>query len=189
MPRVHRLFRSFRVSLVIEGHDAGLLENIGVGDADFFKGQMDFLLFFYGLAFILLVATCQVLKRRSRPSLPWKWLAAFGATHGVHEWLILLAQGPLPYPFLDMLSLILGPLSFVFLVEFGRASLSDHPRLWPRSLGPANAFGPSRAGLGPGRVARLVHHQPVYPRAGGWSLGCQGPLPRRTKNEVGRLGA
>lgn len=34
--------------------------------ADFFKGQMDYLLFFYGLAFILLVVTCQVLKRRSR---------------------------------------------------------------------------------------------------------------------------
>ena len=33
---------------------------------DFFKGQMDYLLFFSGLAFILLAATCQVLKRRSR---------------------------------------------------------------------------------------------------------------------------
>ena len=34
--------------------------------SDFFKGQMDYLLFFSGLAFILLAATCQVLKRRSR---------------------------------------------------------------------------------------------------------------------------
>ena len=91
--------------------------------ADFLQGQMDYLLFFYGLSLILLVATCQLLKRRSRPPLPWKWLAAFSATHGVHEWLVLLAQGPLPYPFLDMLSLILATLSFVFLAEFGRASL------------------------------------------------------------------
>lgn len=34
--------------------------------SDFFKGQMDYLWLFYGLAFILLVATSQVLKRRSR---------------------------------------------------------------------------------------------------------------------------
>jgi PAS domain S-box-containing protein len=34
--------------------------------SDFFKGQMDYLLFFFGLAFILLAAACQVLKRRSQ---------------------------------------------------------------------------------------------------------------------------
>ena len=34
--------------------------------SDFFEGQMNYLLFFSGLAFILLAATCQVLKRRSR---------------------------------------------------------------------------------------------------------------------------
>lgn len=93
--------------------------------SDFFKGQMDYLWFFYGLAFILLAAVCQVLRNPARSSLPWKWLAAFGVTHGIHEWLDLLAQGPLPYPFLDTCSLILLPLSFVFLVEFGRASLAE----------------------------------------------------------------
>ncbi len=34
--------------------------------SDFFKGQMDYLWLFFGLACILLAATCQVLKRRSR---------------------------------------------------------------------------------------------------------------------------
>lgn len=91
--------------------------------ADFLKGQMDYIQFFYGLAFILLLAICQLLHRRSRPSLAWGWLAVFGATHGLHEWLTLLGQGPLASKAFEVLSQFLFFLSFVFLMEFGRASL------------------------------------------------------------------
>jgi hypothetical protein len=84
---------------------------------------MDYIFFFYGLAFSLLAAICLLLQRRLRPKLAWMWLAAFGAAHGVNEWLDLAALTLGSGPVFDIVRLGVMALSFVFLAEFGRASM------------------------------------------------------------------
>ncbi len=91
--------------------------------ADFLTSQMDYIFFFYGLAFIFLAPICQLLKRRARPPVTWVWLGAFGAAHGLNEWVDLLALTPLSAPVIALIKLILATLSFLFLVEFGRSSI------------------------------------------------------------------
>lgn len=89
---------------------------------DFFNAQLDFIFFFYGLAFILLGAVCFAIRRTDRHA-AWSLLGGFGLVHGVAEWL-------------DLTALILGDtpafawfrtgvmiLSYVFLCEFGRVVL------------------------------------------------------------------
>ncbi len=88
---------------------------------NFFSNQLDYIFFFYGLAFILLVPVCQILRRKSQPQPPWGRLALFGVTHGLNEWLDLVALiwgSHLPF---DIIRLGLMALSFGFLLEFGRA--------------------------------------------------------------------
>jgi diguanylate cyclase (GGDEF)-like protein len=88
--------------------------------ATFFSNQLDFILFFYGLAFILLGSVCFAIARGNRNNMPWAVLGTFGLLHGTGEWL-------------DLISLIIGDnsifaigrtgvmtLSFMFLFEFAR---------------------------------------------------------------------
>lgn len=89
--------------------------------ADFLKSQLDYIFFFYGAAFLLLVPICLFLRKRSCRKLPWIWLAWFGAIHGVYEWLTLLALSLEPGPVFDFVRLGVLIMSFVCLVEFGRA--------------------------------------------------------------------
>jgi diguanylate cyclase (GGDEF)-like protein/PAS domain S-box-containing protein len=89
--------------------------------ADFFRSQMEYIFFFYGFSFILLVPLCHFLNRRPQRQLPWMWLGLFGVTHGLSEWLDLLALG-LPRSFLlNMARVGLMIVSFGLLMEFGRA--------------------------------------------------------------------
>jgi diguanylate cyclase (GGDEF)-like protein/PAS domain S-box-containing protein len=87
--------------------------------------QLDYIFFFYGLAFILLAAICQFLKRRSTPGLAWGWLGSFAVLQGSGAGLDLLAYscGWGNEPLLDSARLILLVASLLALVEFGRASL------------------------------------------------------------------
>jgi diguanylate cyclase (GGDEF)-like protein/PAS domain S-box-containing protein len=89
--------------------------------AEFFTSQMDYICFFYGLSFILLLPLCHLLNRRSQRLLPWVWLGLFGAAHGLHEWVDLLTLDLISSPILSLASLFLLIVSFVFLMEFGRA--------------------------------------------------------------------
>ena len=59
--------------------------------SEFFKSQIDYIFFFYGAAFLLLIPICLFLRGRMNRQMAWTWLAWFGATHGVNEWLDLLA--------------------------------------------------------------------------------------------------
>ena len=89
--------------------------------AEFFTSQMDYIFFFYGLSFILLLPLCHFLNRRPQRLLPWMFLGLFGLAHGLNEWLDLLAlafQGSLV---LDLARVGLMIISFVLLMEFGRA--------------------------------------------------------------------
>ena len=85
-----------------------------------FNGQADYVLFVYGLAFVLLAAICVILRQNEPPKLPWMKLGLFGLCHGINEWLEMLIV-----PLGDSLAfaaLRLGMLvlSFLFLLEFGR---------------------------------------------------------------------
>jgi len=91
--------------------------------AEFLKSQMDYIYFFYGVSFLLLVPICLFLRRRPYVSLPWLWLAWFGATHGANEWLDLLALSLGSGPVFDFVRFGLLIISYLCLAEFGRASM------------------------------------------------------------------
>jgi len=59
--------------------------------AAFLSTQLDFIFFFYGLAFILLGGVCFAIRRHSNQRTLWGLLGAFGFLHGTSEWLDLTA--------------------------------------------------------------------------------------------------
>ncbi|MCS3728330.1 sensor domain-containing diguanylate cyclase [Bradyrhizobium betae] len=88
--------------------------------ASFLSEQLDFIFFFYGLAFILLGATCSRLASSQGAGQHWAMLGGFGFVHGVAEWLDLAALivG-------DSLAFAMGrtavmAASFFLLMEFAR---------------------------------------------------------------------
>ncbi len=94
-----------------------------------FANQMDFVFLVYGLSFVLLAGVCVVAGRKERggDGLPWRWLALFGISHGVNEWLHMLVASLGDTPVFSTVRLGGMILSFVFLTEFGRRGLGG---LW-----------------------------------------------------------
>jgi PAS domain S-box-containing protein len=90
--------------------------------SDFLVSQLDYIFFFYGLAFILLGVVCLSVKV-SEKDLPVRFLGLFGVVHGVNEWLdmITISVGD-SYKF-SCIRLFIMALSFIFLFEFGRRAL------------------------------------------------------------------
>lgn len=82
--------------------------------------QLDFVFFFYGLGFILLAASCFILNRSKKQSLPWVWLGLFGFLHGLNEWLDMFALSLGDSVAFKALRVCLMAASFMCLVEFGR---------------------------------------------------------------------
>ncbi len=84
------------------------------------SSQLDFILFFYGLAFILLGSTCFALSREEGRGEPWAVLGLFGFMHGVGEWLDLsaLVIGD-TLAFTAMRNGLMAG-SFIVLLEFAR---------------------------------------------------------------------
>jgi diguanylate cyclase (GGDEF)-like protein len=84
-----------------------------------FSTQLDFILFFYGLAFILLGAVCFSIVRSGRPD-NWAVLGLFAYVHGVTEWLDLSALiiGDTQTFAIARTALMTG--SFLLLMEFAR---------------------------------------------------------------------
>jgi diguanylate cyclase (GGDEF)-like protein len=88
--------------------------------ATFLSTQLDFVLFFYGLAFLLLGTVCFSISRGERAGESWGALGLFAATHGVGEWLDLTALiiGDRPEFAAVRIALMTG--SFMLLMEFAR---------------------------------------------------------------------
>jgi len=86
----------------------------------FFDTQLDFILFFYGLAFILLGATCLAIARGSERGGSWIALALFGFVHGGGEWLDLTALVVRDTPAFAIGRIAIMTGSFVLLMEFAR---------------------------------------------------------------------
>jgi PAS domain S-box-containing protein len=91
--------------------------------AQFFQQQLDYILFLYGFAFILLAAVCLIMHRERIGRLPWVWLGLFGLVHGITEWLEILVLSLGDGTVFSAIRLGLMTLSFVLLFEFGRDGL------------------------------------------------------------------
>jgi PAS domain S-box-containing protein len=98
---------------------------------DFFRGQMDYILFFYGLSFVVLSVICFIMTKAGERRLPWVWLGLFGITHGMHEWLDVPGIGLRELFLFRIPSLLLLFLSFAALAEFGRAGTRAQVRRGP----------------------------------------------------------
>ncbi|MBF0504163.1 MAG: CHASE domain-containing protein [Candidatus Omnitrophica bacterium] len=88
---------------------------------EFFLGQMDYVFFIYGLAFVLLAAVCGALHKNNKTQNFWYWLGAFGLIHGVNEWLDMLALSLGDTDQFKWVRLVIMGVSFVCLFEFGRS--------------------------------------------------------------------
>ena len=88
--------------------------------AAFLSTQLDFILFFYGLAFLLLGTTCFSISRGESAGESWGVLGLFAVVHGVGEWLDLTALiiGDSPAFAGARVALMTG--SFMLLMEFAR---------------------------------------------------------------------
>lgn len=87
------------------------------------SSQLDFIFFFYGLAFILLGVTCFAIARIPGRQEPWLVLGVFGFVHGASEWLDLTALviGNSLLFAAARTALVTG--SFMLLMEFARLEL------------------------------------------------------------------
>lgn len=92
--------------------------------AEFLGTQLDYIFFFYGLAFVMLGAVCFTIKNHDPAEPAWPLLGAFGFTHGLNEWLDLLALSLGDTPVFSLLRLAVLVASFAMLLEFARFSAS-----------------------------------------------------------------
>jgi len=100
--------------------------------AAFLLTQLDFTLFFYGLAFILLGTVAVSVARHPGQRAVWIWLALFGFVHGTCELLDLVAFMGWEHPAFRLTRVILTASSFLLLLEFGwRRAV---PPGWPASF-------------------------------------------------------
>ena len=126
----------------------------------FLQGRLDYLLFISGLGFVLLAVTCANLRRQPAQRLPWGWLGLFGATQGLHDWLDVLALSTGDAPAFAVFRLGVIALSFLFLLEFGRAG---GRRLGGRDPGawiylPLVLAAASGGAAGPAGLAATTHY-------------------------------
>ena len=92
---------------------------------EFLVGQLDYIFFFYGLAFLVLAGVAFLLHRQEKQPLPWLWLCLFGLAHGIGEWLDLTAIALGDAKVFSAIRVVVMTVSFAFLFEFGRAGLSQ----------------------------------------------------------------
>ncbi|MDD5128513.1 MAG: PAS domain S-box protein [Candidatus Omnitrophica bacterium] len=88
----------------------------------FFKSQMDYIFFIYGMSFFILAVTCLLLINTEEKKIPWFWLGLFGVAHAINEWLDLWALSIGDTFFFRLARLAILALSFIFLAEFSRVS-------------------------------------------------------------------
>ncbi|MFA7294487.1 MAG: PAS domain S-box protein [Candidatus Omnitrophota bacterium] len=88
----------------------------------FFKSQMDYIIFIYGMSFFILAVVCLLLIRIQEKILPWFWLGLFGFAHAINEWLDLWALSVGDTFSFRLVRLGVLVLSFILLAEFSRLS-------------------------------------------------------------------
>lgn len=88
--------------------------------SNFFVNQLDFIFFFYGLAFILLGTTCLAIARSKGRGEAWAVLSGFAFVHGLGEWLDLSALIIGDGAAFAVVRVVLMTVSFVLLLDFAR---------------------------------------------------------------------
>ena len=91
--------------------------------AAFFSTQLDFILFFYGLAFLLLGIVSLSIARGAPTGSWWAALGLFGLVHGTSEWLDLFALIARDGPAFLLVRTTVMTVSFVLLMEAARLDL------------------------------------------------------------------
>jgi PAS domain S-box-containing protein len=92
---------------------------------DFFAEQLDYIYFFYGLAFIMLAAVCFIItKTKARQHIPWTWLGFFSVLHGLHEWMHIISIDLGDIRIMKPVNAVLLILSYLALFEFGRSGIA-----------------------------------------------------------------
>ncbi len=95
--------------------------------------QLDYVYFFFGLVLFLLAAVCLSMSRAGSLPTPWWLLGLFAATHGVAEWLHLVALTGGDSPRFVAIRGAMTGASFLFLLEFARRT---NRILQGRTVGP-----------------------------------------------------
>ena len=91
---------------------------------DLFQGQMDYIFFFKGLAFILILAVSCLFRGYPSQRLPWHWFGLFALMQGLAAWLSLVALNFGEASSLKIVCGLLQIVSWVFLAEFGRSGIA-----------------------------------------------------------------
>ena len=95
--------------------------------------QLDYIYFFYGLVLFLLGSVCVSMSRAGSLPTPWWLMGAFAFTHGIAEWLHILAlNAGDSSPFRLARTVVLAA-SFTLLLEFARRT---HRIVQGATLGP-----------------------------------------------------
>jgi PAS domain S-box-containing protein len=90
---------------------------------DLFQGQMDYIFFFKGLAFILVLAVSCLFRGYPSQRLPWRWFGLFALMQGLAAWLSLVAMNFGEASLLKTVCSLLQIVSWMFLAEFGRSGI------------------------------------------------------------------
>lgn len=92
----------------------------------FVQAQMDYIYFFYGLAFIFLAVICFLMRRQFKSGPVWFLLGMFGVLHGFNEWTDLVGMiiGSTSQVF-HIIRLLLLISSFACLFEFARQGFNS----------------------------------------------------------------
>jgi diguanylate cyclase (GGDEF)-like protein len=93
--------------------------------AIFFQAQLDFIFFFYGLAFILLGTVCFAISKAPGGRIRWGILGTFAVLHGIGEWLDLTALVIGDTPVFAAIRVSVITISFILLMEFARLNASE----------------------------------------------------------------
>ncbi len=84
--------------------------------------DLDYILFVYGLGFVLLALTLLGLSRTVSSTLPWKWLGISAALLGISAWADLLDLSLGAHTVVDMVRTLLFVGGCAFIFEFARLS-------------------------------------------------------------------
>jgi PAS domain S-box-containing protein len=90
---------------------------------DLFQGQMDYIFFFKGLAFVLVVAVSCLFRGYPSQRLPWRWFGLFALLQGLAAWLSLVAMNFGEPASLKTACSLLQIASWISLAEFGRSGI------------------------------------------------------------------
>jgi signal transduction histidine kinase len=87
---------------------------------ELFRGQLDYVFFFYGLSFFLMAVICFSLGRDKLRRFPWVFLGSFGLVHAISEWtdMLMVIYGNVRV--LREINLIALLSSYLLLFEFVR---------------------------------------------------------------------